>query len=239
MINTLQFQLPCQQIPGTFGVMCGLVCILIPASLTFRSNLVKKPKHEEKRIGAINLSEKCCQFWSEIVYFDNWKNRKYVIWALAVPSALFGYFVPYFHLKSYVESIKGDIGEHSGEMLVSCIAATSFLGRIIFGKVADHSRVNPIFLQQISFICIGICTILLTVAPHLSVASYPTMVILSLILGLFDGCFITMFGPIAYGICGAAGASQGIGFILGMCGVSLTTGPPIAGKHLKLRTFLS
>ena len=29
---------------------------------------------------------------------SNWRNSKYVIWALAVPSALFGYFVPYVHI---------------------------------------------------------------------------------------------------------------------------------------------
>jgi hypothetical protein len=31
---------------------------------------------------------------------DNWKNKKYVVWALAIPSALFGYFVPYVHIVS-------------------------------------------------------------------------------------------------------------------------------------------
>jgi MCP family monocarboxylic acid transporter-like MFS transporter 10 len=196
------------------------------------------------------------------VYFDNWKNKKYVIWALAVPSALFGYFVPYFHLVAYVKSINearfnntingnitiGDIDSgpvtagvddaieedsgFSGEFLVTCMAATSLVGRIVFGKIADHSKVNPVFLQQISFVSTGICTMLLTASPLLGVAAYPSMVILSLLLGLFDGCFITMFGPIAYGICGPSGASQGIGFILGMCGIPLCIGPPIAGKHL-------
>ena len=130
-----------------------------------------------------------------------------------------------------VDDLITEASGYSGEFLVTCIAATSLVGRIIFGKVADHSKVNPIFLQQISFISIGLSTMLLTVSPLLSVAAYPSMVILSLLLGLFDGCFITMFGPIAYGICGPSGASQGIGFILGMCGISLTTGPPIAGKH--------
>jgi MCP family monocarboxylic acid transporter-like MFS transporter 10 len=31
---------------------------------------------------------------------DIWRKKKYVIWALAVPSALFGYFVPYVHMVS-------------------------------------------------------------------------------------------------------------------------------------------
>ena len=217
------------KIPWTFGILTALVSLLMVASLCFKSILVKEEKQENKDDSPKNMGEGCTNFWSQIVYFDNWKNKKYVIWALAVPSAVFGYFVPYFHLVSYVENfVKGD---YSGEVLVTCIAASSGLGRIIFGKVADHSKVNPIFLQQISFICIGVCTIMLTLAQFLSTGAYPLLIILSLLFGLFDGCFITMFGPIAYSICGPTGASQGIGFILGMCGIPLTTGPPIAGNE--------
>ena len=117
---------------------------------------------------------------------------------------------------------------------------------------------------------IGLCTMLLTVAPYLgdckgavanSTASanataggisaddggnstvgahspagaadchaFNLMVFLSLVIGFFDGCFITMFGPIAFEICGPVGAAQGIGFILGLCSIPLTVGPPVAGK---------
>ena len=50
-----------------------------------------------------------------------------------------------------------------------------------------------------------------------------------LIPGIFDGCFITMLGPIAFDLCGAAGAGQAIGFLLALCSVPLTLGPPVAG----------
>jgi MFS family permease len=49
------------------------------------------------------------------------------------------------------------------------------------------------------------------------------------ILGLFDGVFITMIGPVAYDICGPKGAGQAIGFLLAMCSIPLTIGPPVAG----------
>ena len=48
-------------------------------------------------------------------------------------------------------------------------------------------------------------------------------------LGIFDGCFITMLGPIAYDLCGPSGASQAVGFLLGLCSIPLTIGPLIAG----------
>ena len=37
---------------------------------------------------------------------------------------------------------------------------------------------------------------------------FEALVVFALIMGLFDGCFITMLGPIAFDICGPAGASQ-------------------------------
>ena len=39
----------------------------------------------------------------------------------------------------------------NGGILLTCIAATSGIGRMIFGKVADLPNVNRILLQQISF----------------------------------------------------------------------------------------
>ena len=30
-------------------------------------------------------------------------------------------------------------------------------------------------------------------------------------MGLFDGCFVTLIGPIAFDLCGPVGASQAIG----------------------------
>ena len=49
------------------------------------------------------------------------------------------------------------------------------------------------------------------------------------ILGIFDGCFITMLGPIAFDLCGGEGAGQAIGFLLALCSIPLTIGPPVAG----------
>ena len=45
---------------------------------------------------------------SSLVYTPNWRNRRFVVWTLAIPLALFGYFVPYCHLVRSV--IQGSIG---------------------------------------------------------------------------------------------------------------------------------
>ena len=73
-------------------------------------------------------------------------------------------------------------------------------------------------------------------------SSYPVLIAILLGMGLFDGCFISLLGPIAFDICGHKEAAQAIGFLLGMCSIPLTVGPPIAGAiydHTSMRSSLN
>ncbi|XP_062545567.1 monocarboxylate transporter 10 isoform X2 [Armigeres subalbatus] len=155
------------------------------------------------------------------INFDNWKKKKYIIWALSIPIALFGYFVPYVHMGKFVlDSFPGE-----GENLpVMCIGITSGLGRLIFGFIADLPGINRVLLQQIAFVLIGTMTMCLP-----ATGSFTLLLVIALAMGLFDGCFISLLGPIAYDLCGPRGATQAIGFLLGLCSVPLTIGPPVAG----------
>ena len=54
---------------------------------------------------------------------------------------------------------------------------------MIFGKVADLPNVNRILLQQISFVAIGLCTMLLTAAPFFTGFEWESMIISALCLG--------------------------------------------------------
>ena len=59
----------------------------------------------------------------------------------------------------------------------------SGVGRLVFGKVADLPNINRILLQQISFVAIGLCTMLLTAAPKFTGFEWESMVIFALIMG--------------------------------------------------------
>ncbi|XP_050077516.1 monocarboxylate transporter 10 [Anopheles maculipalpis] len=155
------------------------------------------------------------------INFDNWKKKRYIIWAVSIPIALFGYFVPYVHMGKFVKDNFPDKGEN---LPVMCIGITSGLGRLIFGYIADMPRINRVLLQQMSFVLIGTLTMCLP-----ATGSFPLLLTIALAMGLFDGCFISLLGPIAYDICGPRGATQAIGFLLGMCSLPLTLGPPVAG----------
>lgn len=210
-------------IESNFGLKhCLQVMTLMSASVILFAFIYKPlqppPPVKEKKIGRSPLYNLA----RSMINFDNWKQKKYIIWAISIPIALFGYFVPYVHIAKFVV---GKFPENNETLPIMCIGITSGLGRIFFGMISDLPRVDRILLQQISFYLIGLMTMCLPLTDNFS-----TLIVVSLILGLFDGCFISLLGPIAYDICGPNGAAQAIGFLLGLCSFGLTAGPPLAGE---------
>lgn len=190
-------------------VLALIACGIILCALLFKP-VMQKRKKRVKVTDVFNVSI--------------WRNTKYLVWALVIPISLFGYFVPYVHMSKFVND---DFGHNSdGKLPVICMGITSGLGRLFFGYIADLPKVNRILLQQISFLSIGILTILLPSTK----GNFPLLIGLSLAMGFFDGCFISLLGPIAFDICGPSGATQAIGFLFGLCSLPMTLGPFVAGK---------
>lgn len=154
------------------------------------------------------------------------KNYKYVVWVSFIAVSLFGYFVPYVYMLKFVE-VNYEKGSDT-KLPIMCIGIASGLGRLIFGYIADLPNVNRIYMQQLSFFSIGLMTMLLP----FTAGHYSWLVVITLAMGIFDGCFIALLGPIAFDICGREGATQAIGFLLGVCSIPLTLGPYIAGVIL-------
>lgn len=241
-------------------ILAGLMSLLILCGMTFierkprtgtgmvRASMKRSKESGEKvsgfdtfkedghrRMSSSSLSSSLASSGSgevskRIFNTEIWKNKLYVVWSVAIPVALFGYFVPYVHLVEHVRLI---LPEVNGAILVTTIGASSGIGRLIFGNIADAPGVNRIFLQQIAFVSIGILTLLLTLTDNLF-----SLLAICVGLGIFDGCFIAVLGPIAFDLVGKDGAPQAIGFLLAFCSIPLTIGPPVAGMyHDTFRTF--
>ncbi|XP_063534949.1 monocarboxylate transporter 10 [Cydia strobilella] len=188
----------------TFGIaLCGLLFKPIPLLV------IEKPLKEDN----------CTSLIKTIVSVEIWKNKKYRLWALSMPVALFGYFVPYVHIGKFVETFD----RVYNNVPIQCIAATSGVGRLVFGFLADKPGIDRILLQQISFYVIGILTIILPF-----VNSFAFIIVISLGMGVFDGAFIALIGPIAFELVGGAHAAQAIGCMLGLAAAPLSIGPPFA-----------
>ncbi len=80
------------QLSHTLQVLAAMIATLMICSLSFKELMLKPPPPPEGEQKS---------FIAKIVHVDNWRNKKFVIWALCVPSALFGYFVPYVHIVSW------------------------------------------------------------------------------------------------------------------------------------------
>ncbi|XP_026582390.1 monocarboxylate transporter 10 [Pseudonaja textilis] len=201
---------------GTFRILCIFLFILFLAGFTYKP-LMPNTKQSEKRKFKLPPAKEMCNF-------SIFKILSYRIWALGVPAALFGYFIPYVHLLNHV---KERIGEHVPDTtLILCLGITSGIGRLVFGRIADYvPGAKKVYLQVISFLLIGLMSMMIPLC-----RSFEALIVVCLIMGLFDGCFICIMAPIAFELVGAYHVSEAIGFLLGLMSIPMTVGPPIAGK---------
>lgn len=75
-------------------IMGTVLTMLMLCSLAF------KPLYESPSHGNHADSTKVEPILSNFVNRTIWKNKKYLIWVIAVPFSLSGYFVPYVHMVS-------------------------------------------------------------------------------------------------------------------------------------------
>ncbi|XP_059057444.1 monocarboxylate transporter 10 [Achroia grisella] len=191
----------------TFGIaLCGL--LFNPISVVTPEKPLKKDDPFKSLV-------------KSILNVDIWKNKRYKLWALSMPLSLFGYLVPYVHIKALM---KNHFPQANHNLPLQCMAAMSGVGRIVVGYLADKKGIDSITLQQISFYVIGCLTIILPF-----VTNFGLLVTIAFGMGLFDGTFIALIGPIAFELCGNVYAAQAIGYMLGLAAIPVSVGPPIAG----------
>ncbi|XP_019764703.2 monocarboxylate transporter 10 isoform X1 [Dendroctonus ponderosae] len=198
-----------------FGLVWTLRSLSAFASLIMLVAILFKPVNKSISIKKVSVKD---VFNMSVI-----TNVRYLIWTAVIGLCLFGYFVPYVYMISFVETnFSGYVDKN---LPVLCIGVTSGVSRLVFGYLIDRTNVNKILLQQLAFFTLGILTILLA----FSVYAFPLLLFICLGMGITDGCFITLLGPIAFELCGRDGGAQAIGFLLGVCSLPLTLGPYFAG----------
>ncbi|XP_058939605.1 monocarboxylate transporter 10 isoform X1 [Kogia breviceps] len=210
----------------TLRVLCIFMFVLFLAGFTYRP-LASSAKDKDSGTKGGNrfslFSRRKFSPPKKIFNFAIFKVTAYAVWAVGIPLALFGYFVPYVHLMKHVNERFQD--EKNKEVVLMCIGITSGVGRLLFGRIADYvPGVKKVYLQVLSFFFIGLMSMMI---PLCSV--FGALIAVCLIMGLFDGCFISIMAPIAFELVGAQDVSQAIGFLLGFMSIPMTVGPPIAG----------
>ncbi|XP_064629022.1 monocarboxylate transporter 10-like [Lineus longissimus] len=220
----IKFLLQSLGLSNTLRALSSLQFIMILLTLTWKPILGTHHDELDHILSTESLRVAvtgCCTWTGKFLNVSIWKNRSYVIWVTSVALALFGYFVPFVHLVEYCKE-KG-LGENA-EVFIICIGGVSGISRLISGKLADVKGMNRVRLQQVAFVIMGITTSCIPLA-----SKFWHLVVITSIMGICDGIFVCLLGPIAFDIVGPKGASQAVGFLLGILSVPMTAGPPIAG----------
>lgn len=209
----------------TLRVLCIFMFVLFLAGFTYRplATSVKEKDSATKGGNRFPLFSRKFRPPEKIFNFAIFKVTAYTVWAVGIPLALFGYFVPYVHLMKHVNERFRD--EKNKEVVLMCIGITSGVGRLLFGRIADYMPgVKKVYLQVLSFFFIGLMSMMIPLC-----SDFGALIAVCLIMGLFDGGFISIMAPTAFELVGAPDVSQAIGFLLGFISIPMTVGPPIAG----------
>ena len=105
----------------------------------------------------------------------------------------------------------------------------STFGRLFFGKLCDHPRVNRLYCFQIAMLVIGVADTLSTLTE-----SYAGLVVYMVVFGVFDGCFVVLLAVLCADIVGVDKVAAGIGVQFFFMAITSIAGPPLAGKCRQL-----
>lgn len=104
MPYALAFLLKKLRLEATMMCMSALIALIMACALLFKplpGGSTPPPPDHSTRLYKHSVWRRVIR----VINVDIWKKKKYVIWTLAVPSALFGYFVPYVHMVSYLQYV--------------------------------------------------------------------------------------------------------------------------------------
>lgn len=197
-------------------VLAGVLCLCTIGSLLYRVPS-QTDKEAEKAVEETENRKRPRMF-----DFSVFKNKAFLVWCIALSAFMMGYFVPFVHLPAYAEEC--GIPNSQSSTLVGMMSVGSTFGRLFFGKLGDHPRVNRLYCFQIAMLIIGVADTLSTLTK-----SYAGLVVYMVVFGVFDGCFVVFLAVLCADIVGVDKVSAGIGVQFFFMALTSIAGPPLAG----------
>ncbi|KAL9964086.1 hypothetical protein ACROYT_G027665 [Oculina patagonica] len=154
--------------------------------------------------------------------FTVFKNKAFLVWCISLSAFMMGYFVPFVHLPAYAEEC--GIPNSQSSTLIGMMSVGSTFGRLFFGKLGDHPRVNRLYCFQIAMLVIGVANTLSTLTK-----SYAGLVVYMVVFGVFDGCYVVLLAVLCADIVGVDKVAAGIGVQFFFMAITSIAGPPLAG----------
>ena len=120
-----------------------------------------------------------------------------------------------------------NISMKNGAILVGYLAIAQTIGKIVFGRIADHPRVNRIYLYQM---CLVVCSITTTLLPIMN--SIQSIIVYCWVFGFNDGCFVLLIAVLTGDIVGKKNMSSAFGMMYSFSCLPMMLGPPVAGMEI-------
>ena len=116
--------------------------------------------------------------------------------------------------------------DHNAHILVTIMAATAGVSKLVFGLVSDCLRNYRIFLQQGALLAHGVVLMLLPLC-----GEYSGFLAMAVSLGLSDAMIMVLYGPNVVDLVGAERASQAFGFMSLLSIPGFLSAPAITGQY--------
>jgi len=155
--------------------------------------------------------------------YSLWKNKAFLVWAVAVGLSKLGYLVPWVHM--VLISQDAGFSRQYGSKLIQYMGVSATISRLIIGKIVDLPQINRQYVSQISSFCMGVIHIVQAYISH----SKAGLTAYSLLLGIMDGGIEILLPLMTLDLVGAENLSIAWGCILAVISLS-SLGPPVAGK---------
>ncbi|XP_031568466.1 monocarboxylate transporter 10-like [Actinia tenebrosa] len=205
---------------NTMRISAAMLACIIVIALVYRpinTPFLNGSKYDKEK--EANQKKKGC---ARFVDFSLFKNKAYLVWCGSLSFWMLGYFVPFVHLIR-LATLQG-IDMFKATLLIGMMSVGSTVGRLFFGKIADHPKINRLYLYQFSFLMIGISN---TICPLMT--NYGGLAFYATFFGFFEGCYVLLAPVLTGDIVGRNNMATGVGVLFAIKSVPLTIGPPLAG----------
>lgn len=151
------------------------------------------------------------------------QDRVFVSFCIAMFLFSLGAFPPVLFMEDVAQS-EGLIDGIALIPLVSIVALTTGIGKMVLGILADMRWVNSLFLYTLTLMGAGVALLLIPLSK-----SYLGLQVLSAMVGFFSGNW-SLTSYITTTIVGIERLSQAHGILMCFAGFGIMLGPPVVGK---------
>ena len=157
---------------------------------------------------------------------SSFRDPPYLLFCLGVFFGFMGIYVPFFYIELYATQVCGTSAALA-TYLLAVVNAGSFFGRLFPNWLADS--IGPLNVQ-IPFALVASLLAFCWIAVRNSAG----LLVFCALYGFFSGTFVSLPGPIVYVLSVDMGTvGTRLGMAMGVAGVGLLIGNPIAGAVLR------